>query len=158
MVKINFENLAKQILPPHKRTPVRISFLKYMLIPLTYLFDEFVKWRSFQRTLVNVNGRVKVMEGFLRVKYNNHNISVLTSDDILVNIGLLAEGETMLLKIGLKNESTTPDFPLILESQGEAFDVDFIVHIPNVINTAEIIAEIEKYKIIKSTYKIKINS
>lgn len=68
-IKMNFLNLARQLLPPHKRQPVRMKLLHGFFAPLHSLFETFDQWRSDSRMMVNVNSQIKVFEGYLRKKY-----------------------------------------------------------------------------------------
>lgn len=156
MFKINYKNLIRQVLPPLKRTPVRLSMLECLIRPLIELYDDFVWWRTYQRLLINVNGRVKVLEGFLRFKYGTTEISVVTTVDYLQGIGLYAEGGTMLMDMGMEDdaESTHVLFPLLKEMEDDQFMFDFLVYTPAYVDVNEVIADIEQYKTINSTYKL----
>ena len=61
--RINCRNLVRQLLPTHKRQPVRLWWLRGLLSPLETLFASFDKWRSDTRMIINVNSQVKVFEG-----------------------------------------------------------------------------------------------
>ena len=69
--KMNYKNLTRQLLPPHKRQPNRMAFLRGLIAPLQSLFDSFNAYRNDSRMMFNVNSQVKVLEGYLRKKYND---------------------------------------------------------------------------------------
>ena len=69
-LRMNCKNLVRQLLPPHKRQPVRLSFLSGFVAVLQKLFESFATWRDHVRMMANVNSQVKVLEGYLRKKYD----------------------------------------------------------------------------------------
>lgn len=154
-LNINFLNLVRQLLPPHKRQPVRIKLLAAFFSPLQSLFDLFVTWRDNSRMMVNVNSQVKVFEGYLRKKYNEPiSIKIVTFDNGLLLVGLEIEGITMWPEISFENENRMKEIPLEKEIRNKFGDADFIVYIPKSVDKIQIEAEIEKYKQVLTTYKI----
>lgn len=153
-IKINFLNLARQLLPPHKRQPVRMKLLQGFFAPLYSLFEAFDKWRSDSRMMINVNSQIKVFEGYLRKKYNEPiSIKIVTYNNGLLLVGLGIEGKTMWPEIGLETERMKA-VPLENEIRDKFDGVDFIVYIPVGIDINLIDAEIQKYKQVLTTYKI----
>ena len=67
---LNIKNLIYQLVPPHKRLPVRLKWLSALLSPLMDLWVTFYAWRQTSRMLINVNSQTQVLEGYLRAKYN----------------------------------------------------------------------------------------
>lgn len=155
-LKINFQNLARQLLPQHKRQPVRLSFVRAFLSPLQTLFGQsFDIWRDDARMKINVNSQVLVFEGYLRKKYNEKvAIKIVTFDDGLLRVGLEEEGLAMMPEIGLADEDKFANVPLDGEIRERFGDADFIVYIPSRVNIDLIRAEIEKYKQALIEYKI----
>lgn len=152
---VNILNLVRQLLPPHKRQPVRLALLKSFLNPLETLFKDFDTWRANARMMINVNSQVKIFEGYLRKKYNQPiAIKIITFSDGLLLVGLESEGESMMPAIGLEQENRFAEVPLETEVRDRFGDADFIVYIPAEIDINLIRAEIEKYKQALVTYKI----
>ena len=153
-MKINFNHLIRQLLPPHKRQQVRLMLLGAFVRPLAQLFSSFDRWRDDIRMMVNVNSQVKVFEEYLRKKYNEPiAIKIVTFDDGLLMVCLEHEGITLQPEIGLENESVI-EVPLDGEIRANFGDVDFIVYVPAGIDLNLIRAEIEKYKQALIRYKI----
>lgn len=153
-MKISFINLVRQLTPPHKRQPVRLTLLRAFVAPLQLLFNSFDKWRSDTRMMINVNSQVKVFEGYLRKKYNEPiTIKIVTFDDGLLMVCLETEGTLQQPDIGLEDEETI-DVPLDGEIREKFGDADFIVYIPAGLDVNLIRAEIEKYKQALTSYKI----
>lgn len=153
-MKINFSNLTRQLIPPHKRQANRLLLLRAFLSPLQGLFDSFDKWRSDTRMMINVNSQVKVFEGYLRKKYNEPiTIKIVTFDDGLLMVCLENEGVLNQPDVGFVDEKTV-DIPLDGEIRMQFGDADFIVYIPENINIDLIRAEIERYKQALTDYKI----
>lgn len=153
-IKVNYLNLARQLIPPHKRQPVRMRLLQGFFAPLYNLFETFDQWRSDSRMMVNVNSQIKVFEGYLRKKYNEPiSIKIVTYNNGLLLVGLEIEGKTMWPEIGLEAESMKA-VPLENEIRDKFDGVDFIVYIPKNVDKALIDAEIQKYKQVLTTYKI----
>lgn len=154
-MKVNYLNLVRQLLPPHKRKPTRLAFLQSCITPLHELFISFSGWRDNTRMMVNVNCQVKVFESYLRKKYKEPiAIKVVTFDDGLLLVGLEEEGMTMMPAIGLEEENTFAGIPLDGELKERFGDADFIVYIPSSVDKILIEAEIEKYKQALTRYKI----
>lgn len=153
-LKMNCPNLVRQLLPPHKRQPVRLKWLIGLLALLQRLFDSFDVWRKGTRMLVNVNSQVKVLEGYLRKKFNDVNIRIVTFNNGLLLVGLISEGRTMWPEIGLAKEKQMKLIPLENEVCDKFGGVNFIVYIPTTVDKQQIELEIDKYKQALITYKI----
>lgn len=152
--KINYDNLVRQLVPPHKRQSVRLGILRRFAGRLKELHAEFYLWRNDIRMIVNVNSQVRVLEGYLRKKYNEpFSIKVLTYDDGLMNVCLEEEGLTMMPGIG-NDEAVLQAVALEGELREQFGDTDFMVYIPAGVDKELIVAEIEKYKQVLTTYKI----
>ena len=153
--KINYSNLIRQLLPPHKRQASRITFLKGLTAPLESLFGSFDTYRNDSRMMFNVNSQVKILEGYLRKKYNEPvGIKVSTFNSGLLNVGLEIEGETMMLWFSLSDEGQLKGIPLKDELRDKFAEADFVVYIPTGIDKLQVEADIEKYKLALVTYKI----
>lgn len=153
--KVNYRNLLRQLLPPHKRQPFRLAFLQGLIVPLQSLFDNFDTYRNDSRMMFNVNSQVKVLEGYLRKKYNEPlGIKVATFDAGLLNVGLEIEGETMMVWFGLSSEEQLKGVPLKDELRDKFAETDFVVYIPAGLDKLQVEADIEKYKLALVTYKI----
>jgi hypothetical protein len=44
--KVNFFNLVRQLLPTHRRQPVRLWWLRRLVAPLQGLYLDFLAWRA----------------------------------------------------------------------------------------------------------------
>lgn len=76
---INFRSLVRQLLPNHKRQPVRLSILRAFVSGLQALFDAFDAWRDRIRRDINLSSQTIVLEGYLRKKFGVAIAVVLTS-------------------------------------------------------------------------------
>ena len=74
--KIDFRNQVRQLLPEHKRQPVRLRILRAFVKPLADLFAAFSLWRDETRKLLNVTNQEGVLEQFLRNKYGAADITI----------------------------------------------------------------------------------
>lgn len=151
---IEYDNLVKQLLPPHKRQRTRLWLMRMFVLPLRGLFEAFRPWRDDIRMLMNITNQVKVLEGYLQKKYNALTIHIETYGDGLLLIGLEREGIAMQPEIGLIRENVVAKIPLENELRGQFGEADFIVYIPASVETELIRAEIEKYKQALTKYKI----
>lgn len=154
MLKINFDNLIRQTVPPTKRQPMLLSLLRALIAPLVVLWLSFISWRNYQRMLANVYGCKIVLEGFLRHKYNSREIYIVSSRSLLPRIGLRAEGRNSLKRVGLKDELARLRTVLRAEAAISSFGVDFIVFIPADVDVNDVRGDLERYKPHFSTYKI----
>lgn len=154
-MRVNFKNLVRQLLPPHKRQSNRLLLLQTFLSPLQSLFDFFTVWRSEKRMLIHINSQVRVLEGYLRYKYHDRlGIKIQTYDDGLVAIGVQEEGIAMMGAIGLEKEELFLKIPLEGEIRNEMGGVDFIVRIPLGVDIEAVRADIEFYKTALVRYNI----
>ena len=55
---IEYDNLVKQLLPPHKRQRVRLWLMRTFVMPLRGLFEAFDPWRDDIRMLMNITNQV----------------------------------------------------------------------------------------------------
>lgn len=154
-MNIAFNNLVRQLTPPHKRQPNRLALLRALAFPLRQLFAIFDDWRKDTRMMVNVNSQVIVLEGYLRKKYKEPiTIKIVTYADGLLDVGFEEEGYAMLAPIGLLEEERDVGVPFEGEIRMQFGDVDFIVYIPPGIDINLIRSEIEKYKRASKRFKI----
>lgn len=152
--KLGFPNLVRQLLPNHKRQPVRLWLLRALAAPLGQLYGQFDAWRDNVRMMVNVNAQVRVLEGYLRKKYNRPvSIRIETFDDGLLLVCLEEEGEALMPAVG-DEPGAWCAVPLEGEVRARFGDTDFIVYIPASLDRGLIAAEIERYKQALTSYKI----
>lgn len=161
-VKIDFNNLARQLVPSHKRQPVRLSLLRALLRPLVWLLRLFDAWRNGIRREVNMTGQVGILEGYLRHKYATQTIRIETCTEKGLPFGLEVEGVANAQPIGKDTFDTHPTthalcpavIPLQSELQERYGDVDFVVYIKQGIDIEAIRIDIERFKQVLVTYKI----
>lgn len=155
MIKLNILNLIRQNLPSFKRQQNRINLIRSLLEPLCHSWDNFTPWCDHQRMLANVYGSKGVLEGFLRAKYANGNIMIVLIDSTLPRISLRYEGR--MKRIGLRDEVSKLSTTLRSELTGDDMDVNFMVYVPDSVDSGSVIADIERFKPHFATYKIVIN-
>lgn len=156
-VKIDFGNLARQLLPSHKRQPMRLRFIQALLLPLTLLFKRFDAWRYDIRREINMTGQVGILEGYLRHKYGNQTIRIETYIEHGFAIGLEAEGIVNAQPIGHdltagKNKAAL--IPLQGEIRDSFGDIDFVVRVPHGIDLEAVRIDVERFKQVLTTFKI----
>lgn len=153
--KIDFGNLVRQLLPNHKRQPIRLRILRAFVKPLAEAFTSFSQWRDETKKLINVTNQKGVLEQFLRNKYGAADITIESYHETGCGIGLRPEGVGVALVVGVnKAEGTPAVIPLRGENREQFGDVDFIVHIPAGVDAEQVRADIEKYRAALTTYKI----
>lgn len=152
---IDIKNLAYQLLPPHKRLPLRLRWLSALLLPLSEQWTSFRAWRTTSRMLVNVNSQTAVLEGYLRTKYHEPTaIKIESYEDGLPTIGLTTESEERLVWLHC-SEAGDPvmEFPLSQEIRNRFDGVGFIVYIPSNLDRTLVEADIDRYKQALVTYR-----
>ncbi len=155
MIKINFNNLVKQLLPWHKRKPVRLTLLGGALSPLATLFARFDSWRDDVRRRINISAQVAVLEGYLRHKYDSSvSLYIETFDDRLIEVYLEAEGLENTMSVPLSVDDGFIEIPMYGEVREKFGNVDFVVYIPANLDLEQIRAEIELYRQAGVRYKI----
>lgn len=153
--RIDFGNLVRQLLPHHKRQPVRLSILGAFVEPLAKLFAAFLEWRDKTRRVLGVTNQKGVLEQFLRNNYNAPDITIESYRERGLAVGLRPEGAGVAQDVGQNGDEGTPAvIPLRGENREQFGDVDFIVHIPERVDVEQVRADIEKYRVVLTTYKI----
>lgn len=153
---IDIRNLVCQLVPPHKRLPVRLAWLSSLLAPLVDIWISFYAWRANARMMVNVNSQVAVLEGYLRKKYNQPvAIKIESYTDGLLWVPLASESDALQPAFGSSfGEEPSPEIPLKDELRGRFDGYDFIVYIPSSVDRTLVEADIEKYRQALIKYKI----
>lgn len=149
---INFDNLVRQIVYPHRRQPVRLKILRAFVYPLKGLFLAFAEWRDRIRMDINLSSQTIVLEGYLRRKFGV-SIAVVTYDDGLLPVGFEFEGEMYLQGFGLEGDPFV-EVPFADEIRGSFEGADFVVYVPAGVDIEQVRAEIERYKLATITYII----
>lgn len=153
---IDIKNLAYQLLPPHKRLPIRLRWLSALLLPLAEQWTSFCAWRTASRMLVNVNSQTAVLEGYLRTKYHEPTaIKIESYEDGLPTISLANESEDrQVLFHKSEDESQVPEIPLSQEIRNRFKGDGFLVYIPEHLDRTLVEAEIDRYKQALITYRL----
>jgi len=155
--KLNIHNLVRQLVPTHRRQPVRLWWLRRLAWPIGELWDDFAVWRDDVRFRINLTGQVRVLEGYLNKKYDTAEwrIRIVSFEDGLMWVGLETEGDNYHPRFGILSEAGPfVAIPLAGELRGSLGDVDFVVYIPAGIDAATIHAEVERYRLAGMTFKI----
>lgn len=145
-VILNFKELIRQYVAPHRRQPVRLRWL-WSLVDLDGVWRSFSEWRDYYRYKVHVTSQHRSLEGHLNKTFGG-GILIKSYEDQFLAIGLNTEPAHWVL--------FEPMREIALEGEGgQSFkDVDFIVYVPEGIDMSLVRAEIERYKIADRTYKI----
>lgn len=143
---LNFKELIRQYVAPHRRQPVRLRWL-WSLVDLDGVWQSFSAWRDYYRYKVHVTSQHRSLEGHLNKTFGG-GILIRSYEDQFLAIGLNSEPAHWVL--------FEPMQEIALEGEGgQSFkDVDFIVYVPEGIDLSLVRAEIERYKIADRTYKI----
>lgn len=157
IVRINYGNLVRQLLPVHKRQPERLRWLRGLTSPLEGLFSDFGAWRDNVRMTANVTSQVMVLEGYLRKKYAEPlAIRIETYQDGGQMVCLEEEGQAQRLDLALGGAEDVPSaaIPLEGEIRRQLDGASFIVRIPAGVDSDAVKADIERFKQAMVTYKI----
>lgn len=143
---LNFKELIRQYVAPHRRQPNRLGWL-WSLVDLDGVWRSFSDWRDYYRYKVHVTSQHRSLEGHLNKTFGG-GILIKSYEDQFLAIGLNSEPAHWAL--------FEPMQEIALEGEGgQSFkDVDFIVYVPEGIDLSLVRAEIERYKIADRTYKI----
>lgn len=143
---LNFKEIVRQYVAPHRRQPVRLAWLR-ALLDLDVVWDAFSAWRDYYRYKVHVTSQHRSLQGHLNKTFGG-GIRVKSYEDQFLDIGLDSEPAHWVLFDPL------PEIALEGEGGQSFADVDFIVHVPEGVDLNLVRAEIERYKIADRTYKI----
>lgn len=153
-VRIRYDSLVRQLLPAHKRQTNRLTLLQALIFPLKMLWVSFDQWRKETRMLVNVNSQTGVLQGYLRGKYGHDAITVRTFRSGGLAVGLTEEGVASAVGIGM--ESDPVQIPLEGELRNQFGEADFIVYVPDGVDIERVRADVERYKLATTTFKIQV--
>lgn len=145
-INLNFKELIRQYVAPHRRQPNRLNWL-FTLIDLLSVWDSFVVWRDYYRYKVHVTSQHRSLHGHLNKTFGG-GIVIKSYDDGFLEIGLNHEVAHWVMFDPMQ------EVPLAGESAMGFGDVDFIVYAPKSVDKNLLIAEIEKYKLADKAYKI----
>lgn len=144
---LNFKELIRQYVAPHRRQPVRLGWL-WSLIDLDGAWKAFAEWRDYYRYKVHVTSQHRSLQGHLNKTFGG-GILIKSYEDQFLDVGLNSEPAHWVLF-----DDPMPEIALEGEG-GQSFrDVDFIVYVPEGVDLNLVRAEIERYKIADRTYKI----
>lgn len=159
--KINFPNLVRQNVPEHKRQTNRLLLFGALIHPLRATLSEFERWREDIRIQINMTGRVGVLEGYLRTKYNSTAIRIENYPEAGLAIGLRVEGVTHAVPVGMgpgtADGSVAAAVPIRGEVELQFEDADFVVYVPASFSDATIEAirrDVDRFKQALVKYKI----
>ncbi len=144
---LDFKELIRQYVAPHRRQPVRLAWLQ-ALVDLDGLWTSFAAWRDYYRYKVHVTSQHKSLQGHLNKTFGG-GILIKSYDDQFLDIGLNSEPAHWVLF-----DDPMPEIALEGEGGHSFDDVDFIVYVPQGVDLNLVRAEIERYKIADRTYKI----
>lgn len=157
--KLNLPNLIRQLIPAHKRQPVRLGILEAFTAPLKSLFSLFDSWRDQTRILLHVSSQIAVLEGYLRKKYNLPGLYILTATDGALRVCLIGEGDTHRVNVPLSDDGKPAvKIPLTGELTDKLGGVDFVVFVPIWEDSERIRADVERFRPILATYGIEVLS
>lgn len=145
-VILNFKEIIRQYVAPHKRQPVRLRWL-WALTDIGSAWDDFAAWRDYYRYKVHVTSQHQSLQSHLR-RFFGADITLLSYQDYYLAVGLDTEPAHWA--------AFDPTVSVALEGEAdEIFDgANFAVYVPKGSDTLAIAREIEKYKLADKTYKI----
>ncbi len=143
---LNFKELVRQYVAPHRRQPNRLNWL-WSLVDLSASWDRFARWREYYRYKVHVTSQHRSLQGHLNKTFGG-GIIIKSFEDQFLEIGLNEEEAHWVTFDPYQN--------VALEGERETTfaDVDFIVYSPSDVDQNLLSAEIEKYKLADKAYKI----
>lgn len=145
-VNLNFTELVRQYVAPHRRQTNRLKWL-YALIDLTSTWNLFVVWRDYYKYKVHVTSQHRSLQGHLNKMFGS-GILIKSFDDLFLEVGLSDESAHWVIFTPMQEVALTGES---LDSFGS---VDFIVYAPVGVDRDLLAAEIEKYKLADKAYKI----
>lgn len=145
-IDINFKELVRQYIAPHRRQKNRLNWL-WALVDLDTVWNSFTEWRDYYRYKIHITSQHKSLEGHLNKLFGG-GIIIKSYDDRFLEIGLNDEKAHWVVFL--------PMYEIALEGEGaNSFaDVDFVVYAPKSVDVEILKSEIEKYKLADKAYKI----
>ncbi|OAV64612.1 hypothetical protein Barb6XT_02745 [Bacteroidales bacterium Barb6XT] len=149
---LSVASLVWNLLPPHKRQPVRFSLLN-SLINLAPSWADFEAWRSEHHRLINMSSQAISLLGWLRMKFGDMDIRILPWSEELMEISLFEEGQ--FVDFGYPEEAMVE----VARSDERYYDFetcDFLVILPegSDVDREALRIEIDKFIPIDVKYKV----
>ena len=94
---LDFKEIVRQYVAPHKRQPSRLSWL-WALVDLETVWEAFSEWRAYYRYKVHVTSQHKSLQGHL-IKTFGTGIRVRSYEDEFLDVGLDMEPAHCLLRM-----------------------------------------------------------
>lgn len=154
IVNINVSNLMWRLLPSHLRKPVRHLFLRCLVSPLESIISQLFVMRKDTILEIATTPQRLAMIGYIKAKYSVTDVDIKESDDGSISVGLQAEGEIFVMKVGLESEEIAQNFALEGEVSDSFGDVDFKVYVPSSVPLEEVTADVERRKPVATKYEI----
>jgi hypothetical protein len=154
MIKINILNYVYQYISPLRRKTVIIQILNAFVLPIVYVYNLFDVWRVRKVYEVNLTSQTLALQNHLNNEFDNTLRRVLIQhyNDGGLSIPLSTEGYS-----GIEFSLISENECQYLSKYGEISShllTSFIIYSPSTINSAIIIAEVEKYKLAGKNYTI----
>ena len=147
-VVLDFKELVRQYVAPHRRQPVRLRWL-WGLTDLEGAWEQFAAWRDYYRYKVRVTGQQASVEGHL---------GRLLGSGVKVVVRSYADG---YLSVGLEQEvphwvEFDPQKEIALEGEIEELfgGCDFVVYVPHGTDMMLVTEEVERYRLADKKYKL----
>ena len=143
---LNFKEIVRQYVAPHRRQPSRLAWL-WALADLDGVWAAFAAWRAYYRYKVHVTSQQASLLGHLQNLYGD-GIVLRSYSGMYLEVGLNSEPAHMVIFYPYR------EVALDGESQ-QAFDgADFVIYAPSGADIRGMGTEIERYKTADKTFKI----
>lgn len=156
--KIDFIKLFVQLLPPMLRSKFLVSLLKAMIVPLRYIYGEFIKLKGNADDRLNIACNVQYLEKALNAAFylTANQIYIETPEEEKVPVFYFSSEMQRTNVIYLQSEGRPF---VLLEKGGSKVLVNFIVKVPTFLCTSLESKDIDKFawkhlSLIKNILKI----
>lgn len=140
--------LENNILPPHKRQPIRLAFVKGLLKTLADSSTAFNTWRDDVIIRATVTGQTASLQWYLNYALDAAEQRILITHGVIVGNPLSLRSENgAKFRIGLKTEGTLA--PEQIKLKGEhvtSLPFDFRVIAPAAVDQGQVKKIIDTYK------------
>lgn len=158
MFNIDINKLVKWLMPHYLFKPKHYAWLKVLVAPLVWLYDQFLIYRAAKLREATINSQVNRFTQALQETFSNAGIYIL-------HPGVYLDQAFIYLEI----EGATPEFdylaidahtPVDYDALQSEYDVetDFIVRVPVALTSMQdqITAFVNKYKYYGKRFKIEL--
>lgn len=158
-LRASFIYLVRYLLPFHKRTQIRLIFLRLFANKVDALMNKIHNFKTIVRRSINITAQTIILQYHLNDTFDPilRRILIKHYNDQGLFIGLISDGIENYVPLKLLSEIQENYNEIILALKNETnqtINADYLIYAPTSININQLIFELDKYRLAGKKYKI----